>query len=181
MLHASPLEYALIGLLKQKPQSGYDLRKQFATTPIGHFSDSPGSVYPALRRLQTRHWLSASNSEDGRKRQVFRVTKTGEHAFRLWLEKGVTREDVVWRLPELLMRFAFQGGNVPKKVTMKFLEQLEVESAAYLRELRAFAKQSGLANSFSTGALAFANGIEGYKAQLAWTTRTRKRFMETKQ
>jgi DNA-binding PadR family transcriptional regulator len=178
MVHSSPLEFALIGLLKHKAQSGYDLRKQFATTPIRHFSDSPGSVYPALRRLKKRKWLDATQSRAGRRRQVFRVTQTGEKAFRTWLHQGVTRDDVIWRLPELLMRFAFQGGNVSTKVSMKFLDQLEIELTSYARELRVYAKQAGLTTNSSTGALAFTNGVEGYESQLAWTRRTKKKLTE---
>ncbi|MGZ4787463.1 MAG: PadR family transcriptional regulator [Terriglobales bacterium] len=178
MLRASPLEYALIGLLKQKPQSGYDLRKQLVTTPMRHFSDSPGSIYPALRRLQSRNWLKATSDGTGRKRQSFRVTKTGERVFAAWLQQPVTREDVTWGMGEVMMRFAFQDGNVPRQITVRLLDQLEAELAAYVRELREYAKQSGLANSHSTGALAFASGVGGYEVQLAWTKRTRKKLLE---
>ena len=48
------LEYALLGLLHQQPQSGYDLRKVFETTALGNYSGSPGAIYPALRRLESR-------------------------------------------------------------------------------------------------------------------------------
>ncbi len=178
MNRTSPLEYALIGLLKQQPQSGYDLRKAFATTPIRHFSDSPGSIYPALRRLQARKWLAATADLSGRKRQVFRVTKAGKQIFIQWLRQHPTREDVIWRLPEILMRFAFQGGSVPRKVTLTFLEQLELHVSDYNRELREYARQSGLAGGVSTGALAFANGLESYAAQLAWIKRAQKEIRE---
>ena len=178
MVPASQLEYALLGLLKQKPQSGYDLRKSFSTTPMRHFSDSPGSIYPALRRLRSRQWLAATAENKGRKRQLFRLTQAGECALLAWLQQSVTREEVIWQMGELMLRFAFQGGNVSRLVTRRFLQQLETELAAYIRELREFAKQSGLAKSSHTGALAFASGIEGYEAQLEWTKRARKKVME---
>ena len=47
----STLGYALLGLLHAGPQSGYGLRRTFVTTPLAVFSDSPGAIYPALRRL----------------------------------------------------------------------------------------------------------------------------------
>ena len=40
------LEYALLGLIHMQPQSGYDLRKIFETTPMGHYSSSPGAMAP---------------------------------------------------------------------------------------------------------------------------------------
>jgi len=45
------LGYALLGLLQQKAQSGYELRKVFAETAMGNYSSSPGAIYPALERL----------------------------------------------------------------------------------------------------------------------------------
>jgi DNA-binding PadR family transcriptional regulator len=47
----SILGYALLGLIHQKPSSGYDLRKTFTETAMGSFSNSPGAIYPALARL----------------------------------------------------------------------------------------------------------------------------------
>ena len=178
MANASALELALIGLLKQKPQSGYDLRKQFTATPMRHFSDSPGSIYPALRRLQARGWIVVSADEQGRKRQVYRVSAAGHKAFGAWLKQPPTREEIIWRLGEVMLRFAFQDGNVPRPTTSRFLAAFEQELAAYVRELREYAKRSGLADQASTGALAFASGIEGYEAQLVWVKRARTKFRE---
>ena len=48
----SRLEGALLGLLHGEARSGYALRKVFQDTPMLHFSDSPGSIYPALKRLE---------------------------------------------------------------------------------------------------------------------------------
>ena len=50
----SILGYALLGLLHQRPLSGYDVKLIFASSPMGGFSDSPGAIYPALSRLERR-------------------------------------------------------------------------------------------------------------------------------
>src|SRR5580658_800701 len=114
----STLEYALAGLLRHKPQSGYDLRKTFTTTGMRHYSDSPGSIYPALKRLVTRGWIEAvpgdTEQNDPRKRQLFAITATGKEALVAWLRQPVTREDVILRVSELILRFAFMDGNVPR-------------------------------------------------------------------
>ena len=38
------LGYALLGLIHLQPQSGYGLRKVFESTPMGHYSWSPGAI-----------------------------------------------------------------------------------------------------------------------------------------
>jgi len=77
------LGYALLGLLHQKERSGYDLRKVFTHTPVKHFSDSPGAIYPALRRLERRRSAHGSGS---RKRGFDRWTKglSGINRFDVW-------------------------------------------------------------------------------------------------
>jgi len=47
------LEFALLGLVSQKPRSGYELIQVFRDRPMAHFSDSPGAIYPALRRMES--------------------------------------------------------------------------------------------------------------------------------
>src|SRR5208282_1930426 len=117
----STLEYALAGLLRQKAQSGYDLRKTFTTTGMRHYSDSPGSIYPALKRLDARGWIEAvperTEQDDPRKRQLFALTNSGSDALITWLNQPVTRDDVILRVSELMLRFAFMDGNVPRTVT----------------------------------------------------------------
>jgi DNA-binding PadR family transcriptional regulator len=175
---APSLEYALLGLLRQKPQAGYDLRKQFVTTPMWHFSDSPGSVYPALRRLHVRRWIAPSASNGARQRQVFRVTAAGRRALVDWLQQPVTRDDIIWGQNELILRFAFLDENVGRLATLKFLEEFERALAAYIRELRDFSANFGPNIRSHTGGLAFLYGLEGYEAQLAWTRRVRQQLAE---
>jgi DNA-binding PadR family transcriptional regulator len=176
---SSSLEYALLGLLRQHAQSGYDLRKTFATTPMRHFSDSPGSIYPALRRMKARRWVTAS-AENGnaRKRREFAITDIGKRALVHWLRQPVTREDVIWRLEQLMLRFAFLDGNVDRSVALTFLEELERELTAYVRELREHDKMFSPEMRSSTGYLAFKGGIESYHARLLWARQARKQFEE---
>jgi DNA-binding PadR family transcriptional regulator len=71
----TPLEYAVLGLLHQSEQSGYDLRKVFAATALGNYSSSPGTVYPALKRLEKRGLVGGRIDDRTflRPRKVFRA------------------------------------------------------------------------------------------------------------
>ncbi len=46
------LDYAILGLIQNQPLSGYAIRKLFEETALGNYSSSPGTIYPALSRLQ---------------------------------------------------------------------------------------------------------------------------------
>jgi DNA-binding PadR family transcriptional regulator len=180
---------ALLGLLAQKPQSGYDLRKTFATTAMRHHSDSPGSIYPALRRIKVSGWVEAvgkKESADPRRRQDYRLTNAGKKALTTWLELPVSREDVRMRHPELMLRFGFMDGNVPRSTTIQFLDQFARELAAYAVECRVqweqmrdlMAKAMPGRVPIHTGLLAFESGIEGMEAQVGWARRARAQLME---
>jgi DNA-binding PadR family transcriptional regulator len=181
MASSSTLEMALLGLLGQKPQSGYDLRKTFATTAMRHYSDSPGSIYPALRRLENRGWIAAANldgGKDSRKRQEFALTEAGKAVLIAWLEQEVSREDVTFLLAEVLLRFAFMDGNIPRSSTIRFLDQFSRELGAYAGELRAQFEKTSARTPLHTGLLAFELGIKGMETQLAWAQEARARLAE---
>jgi DNA-binding PadR family transcriptional regulator len=179
----STLELALVGLLCQKPQSGYDLRKTFGTTAMRHFSDSPGSIYPALRRLEARGWIaaqlkSADEADNSRGRQVFHLTTAGQTVLVKWLEQPLTREDVVWRMQEVMLRFAFMDGNVPRSTAIRFLDEFEQALGAYVADLRIDHERMISKMPVHTGLLAFQSGIEGMEAQLGWARRARAQLAE---
>jgi DNA-binding PadR family transcriptional regulator len=163
----STLAYALLGLLHGTPQSGYDLRKTFASTPMAHFSDSPGAIYPALRRLARRRWIAAVvGPRGGRRRRVFAPTELGRRAFAQWLRQAPTRDDVVREWDVLMLRLAFMGAAAGPGLTA-FLRAVEAELRGYLDELEAF--RAGQAAKMPLGArLAFDSGLEGYRAQARW-------------
>src|SRR5713101_3652628 len=138
MKRDSLLGYALLGLLDQQPLSGYDLRKIFASTPIGGFSDSPGAIYPALRRLQEQGLVRGEvrESKGLRKRRVFRITSKGLAAFKTWQSKPIVRDDVVRRIGELLLRFAFMDQTLGPERALAFLREFAAELSSYIPSLR---------------------------------------------
>jgi DNA-binding PadR family transcriptional regulator len=176
----STLEFALLGLLRQKAQSGYDLRKTFTETAMRLYSDSPGSIYPALRRLQTRGLIEAE-PKDRRGREVFHLTPEGATSFLAWLAQDLSREDAVWRLQELMLRFAFMDGNVPRATAIRFLDQFQVEFGGYAAELRAKFERDSHMKPVHTGFLAFQSGVEGMEAQLRWARNAKVRLEADKQ
>jgi DNA-binding PadR family transcriptional regulator len=176
----SALEFALIGLIAQQAQSGYDLRKTFATTAMRHYSDSPGSIYPALKRLEARGWIEAvpgrTEQDDPRKRQLFALTTDGLEALLTWLRQPVTRDDAIFRVAELMLRFAFMDGNVPRATTIRFLREFERELAAYAAESRGKLEEMRSNIPLHTGVLAYESGIEVMELQVSWARRTRERL-----
>src|SRR5882724_3371033 len=91
------LDHALLGMLHQQPMSGYDLRKIFISTPLKHFSDSPGSIYPALDRLERAGWIKGKIDANVvlRPKKIFSPTARGSARLRAWLKAPITQEDII--------------------------------------------------------------------------------------
>ena len=66
-------EHILLGLIRQAPSSGYDLKRIFAVTPMGVYQPSSGALYPALRRLELKGLVQAQAGQDGNSARQRRV------------------------------------------------------------------------------------------------------------
>lgn len=176
----SLLEHALLGLVHQQPRSGYALRKVFATTPMAHYSDSPGTIYPALGRLQRRGWIAGAvaNGRSLRPQRVFSITPLGLDQLKGWLADQVTVEDVAWRLDDLMLRFAFIDDVLGREAAVGFLGRLGPAIAEHLRALERFHAEWAPGMPI-TGRLALESGIAGFRAQWRWATHAVRRLEET--
>ncbi len=163
------LGYALLGLLHGKASSGYDLRKIFTETPLGRFSDSPGAIYPALRRLEERKLIIEDQvvRPSKRRRKPLQITPGGVAALKAWLRSPVERADVTSHMDTLMLKFAFMDGVLGETATLRFLRSFQRELNAYIPLLASYvtAESSSLSRS---GQLALESGWRGYKAQSQW-------------
>ena len=168
---ATLLEHALLGLMYEKPSSGYDLRKIFATTSMGSFSDSPGAIYPALRRLERKGLVTSKpQANSGRRRQVVSLTAEGKAELKQWISLPITRRDVINGLQEFMLRFAFAESVMGASCSTQLLEQLRAELRAHISELKQQFETLG-PQMPRAGRLALESGIMGYDALLQWCKR----------
>ena len=168
----STLSLAILGLISQRPLTGYDVRKVFATTPMGHFSSSPGAIYPALKRIEDAGWVrgKASQGKTRRQRMLYEVTPQGLGTLKQHLSRPVTRDDIIWHMDDLMMRFAFMDGVVGRDVTVRFLHDFASQIDAYVTVLRGYLH--GVVDIMPPcGRLAMENGIEGYEMNARWARR----------
>lgn len=166
----SKLGYALLGLLQQNPSSGYALRKLFSTTALMTYSDSPGAIYPALKKL-TRQGLIRGRIESGsgmRRRQIFRVNARGNAELKKWITRPLVRADLVRGLDEVMLRFGFSGQVGGSDVSVRLLKSLETELTSYIPDLHQ-QLSVGKATMPTSGRLALESGIRGYECLLQWT------------
>jgi DNA-binding PadR family transcriptional regulator len=172
MRRLTNLEYLLLSLSRDQPASGYALRKAFADTPLGHYSDSPGSIYPALQRLRRRGLLRPVKgpSPNGRGTQRFAITPKALAELRLWAQQPITREEVRNDPAALMLRFVICAQLSGDSAAHQFVLHLETRALEIVEELQGYLAGSGKALPLATR-LAVEQGLTGYRALAAWAER----------
>ena len=164
------MEYAILGLIRQKPSSGYDLRKIFAETAMGNYSSSPGAIYPALERLEAKRLIRGEVTESMglRRRKAYRLTARGEAELKQWLSRPIAPNDVRRGAGELMLRFAFMEQVLGSSVATDFLVQFSAALKAYIPGLESYLLNNAPHMSLSAR-LALECGIRGYQSLQDWT------------
>lgn len=82
------LESTLLGLLKRRPRTGYDLSKIVAKTTAFYWNATSTQVYQSLKRMAERGWVRVETIVQTGKpsKQVYHINDSGEKAFMKWLQ-----------------------------------------------------------------------------------------------
>ncbi|MER6145843.1 PadR family transcriptional regulator [Streptomyces sparsogenes] len=138
------LEFAVLGLLRESPMHGYELRKRLNTS-LGVFrAFSYGSLYPCLKTLVANGWLIeepgsapeealAATLAGRRAKIVYRLTAEGKERFEELLAH--TGPDA-WEDEHFGVRFAFFG-QTSRDVRMRVLEGRRSRLEERLEKMRA--------------------------------------------
>lgn len=112
-MEASAVTWAILGLMRQRPMSGYDLKRAVDRT-IRHFwAASYGQIYPELRRLEDAGWIEGADAANGgRSRRLYRLTDAGRVALEDWLHGHETRIEL---RDESLLRLFFADALPPEE------------------------------------------------------------------
>ena len=166
ILKPTLLDYAILGLIQDQPLSGYAIRKLFEETGLGNYSSSPGTIYPALNRLQ-KFELVKKNEQSETAKTSFEITTKGILILQKWFLKPIEKIEVEKKTNELLLRFAFMENLVDKKQKINFLTSFRNLLNIYIKELQGYYNKES-ENMPLHGRLAFQYGIDSNKTTLKW-------------
>jgi PadR family transcriptional regulator, regulatory protein AphA len=130
----STTEFAVLGLLSFGERSGYELKKA-AEAGVGYvWTAAKSHVYAVLPRLVDGGYATARRVTQERRpdKQVYKITRKGERAFREWLEAPI--EDRGARSPFLLK--VFFGDLMSKEALVAHIKRKRAEVVADLEEYR---------------------------------------------
>ncbi|MGO9309837.1 MAG: PadR family transcriptional regulator [Spirochaetia bacterium] len=134
MPRANTTRYALLGVLRIAPFSGYDIKK-LCDMSISHFwSENYGHIYPTLKKLEGEGLVtSESHQTAGRPpSSIYRITKKGTEELRQWLLKPAENHPMRF---ELMLKVFF-GQDLPATDVIAKLKSERDAHAAKLQTYR---------------------------------------------
>lgn len=160
------LELAILGLLKERPMHGYELRKQLAQRLGFFWTVSFGSLYPTLRKLEKRAAVEKTYPPGGtpRRKQVYRITEAGEAEFLELLEEGTSS---VWEEDKFPLRLAFFRYLKPE-IRIRLLERRKLYLEEKLVEGARSLSRVNKARADSYQLSLMRHGMDTIERDIAW-------------
>jgi DNA-binding PadR family transcriptional regulator len=174
----SPTAYVILGMLRNEPRSGYEIKGIVDRSTRFFWAASYGQIYPELRELAKAGLVEGeSQPTGGRKRTVYRLTEAGREELRRWLDRAPERLEL---RDEGLLKLFFAGAAEPgRAVEMIDAKQRLIEQKlAALREIEPYAAAAASSDPFPYLVLRF--GIESSEWVVAWCERARSELLGAK-
>ncbi len=175
-METTTLDYAILGLLLETPRTAYAIRKAFEETALGNFSSSPGTIYPATKRLKKMGLISHPRGESP---SILMATPLGKSKMREWLVLPISQQEVAKNPSHLLLKFAFMEHLISRSKQAHFLQSMIAQTQEYIISLESYHKNHSKELPL-TGKLAFEYGIAQCKTQLTWAKSALKEIKQNK-
>jgi DNA-binding PadR family transcriptional regulator len=167
-MELSPTAYVILGTLGWRPMTGYEIKTIVDKSTRFFWAASYGQIYPELRRLAGAGLIEGEASpQGGRRRNVYRLTRSGRRELRAWLDA----EPEVFELRDeglLKLFFADATGGESAPGTLDAMRRTHERMIERLQEVEATGKPEGFAY------VVLRYGIEFHEWMAGWCERTRR-------
>lgn len=132
-------DYVILGLLAERPLSGYQIKKIIDIRFQFFWSESFGQIFPALKSLASAELVEERPQEasGGRATRTYQITPAGKAALVDWISQPVEKESL--RL-EILLKTYFSGYAAPEAM-LAHLSAFEESHARQLHILSLFQEE----------------------------------------
>ena len=121
------LKHGLMGLLSQKPMTGYDLDKLFKAS-LGFFWPAQYSqIYAELDKMEKKGWLASQRivQEDKPNKRVYSLTPAGKEEFSRWLATSEKDLRASFSIKSGFLMRLFFAGNASKAQVLDMVRDMQ--------------------------------------------------------
>jgi PadR family transcriptional regulator AphA len=129
----SPTAYVILGMVRNQPRSGYEIKAMVDGTTRFFWAASYGQIYPELKRLSEAGLVVGADSPTGgRRRTVYEITADGEEELKAWLRQPPQTFEM---REEGLLKLFFADA-LPREEAVPILRAMREHRLAANRQLR---------------------------------------------
>jgi DNA-binding PadR family transcriptional regulator len=175
MENLSELDCVILGVVtKFGPLTPYGVRKHFEGSPTHAFSSSTGSIYPAVRRLESDgHLRSRASARGQQARSLLSITGMGRRALEAWLTPPLDDEAFAVPNDPIRTRLYFLQCLKPAQ-RRNFLDGVIAGLEQKLPSVRAYADSFPARGKTLVSNLAARGTLRAANAQLRWLREVRR-------
>jgi PadR family transcriptional regulator AphA len=165
MAGAVNLRYLILGLLAQRPMSGYDVKRFLKSLSWLIGSPSSGSLYPILRTLLRENLVSQEviPGLDRPPRKIYSITDAGRQVLQAWVDEPVKAGA---SLKAFVMRLLI-ADHFSRTALANHLQQRQTQIADCQTALEKMTEAPGQEGDFGQR-LALSYGLALAAGELAW-------------
>ncbi len=165
------VELAVLGLLHEAPQHGYELRKRVSALLGWGRVLSYGSLYPALKQMLRSGWIAEDTSAGGsaqaakasRRKIVYKLTAEGKERFETLMSEAGSS---AWDDESFGVHFAFFG-RTDAETRMRILEGRRTRLEEQLERVRSsFARSRERVDAYTLELQR--HGLESVQREMSW-------------
>lgn len=166
MKSSNKTRYAILGILSEKPSTGYEIKSLMGRSTVYFWRESDSTIYPMLRILaEEGKTLSEVVYVGKKKKEVFSITELGKSEFKAWLKSPTSEETP--RNEFLLKLFFATERNEMIRLFQERLEKVEKIHEEYKQiEKRLESIDDSPHKAFRLKALRY--GITQLQSEIKW-------------
>lgn len=173
----SATAYVILGMVRNEPRSGYEIKAMVDKTTRFFWAASYGQIYPELKRLSEAGLVVGIDSPTGgRKRTVYEITADGEEELKAWLREP----PATFEMREEGLLKLFFAGALPREEAVEILRAMRGHREAVLTQFRAMqAEKAGVETEDRFPLIVLRSGIEFTEWFVDWCERMEVEILES--
>ncbi|HTR75199.1 MAG TPA: PadR family transcriptional regulator [Solirubrobacterales bacterium] len=170
----SPTAYVILGMVREGPRSGYEIKAAVDGTTRFFWAASYGQIYPELKRLAEAGLVVGSDAPTGgRRRTVYEITADGEEELKAWLRRSPETYEM---REEGLLKLFFAAALEPAEAAeiLASMRAHRLAANAQLRQMRPMAEAKRADDSDDYPLLVLEGGLEFTEWFADWAGRVER-------
>jgi PadR family transcriptional regulator AphA len=134
------LDHAILGFLRDRPRTGYDLKTAFDLTVRYFWPADQSQIYRTLAQLARKGWIETEVIKQERRldQKIYHLTPKGNAELLRWLSTPLPHKPM--RLPKLIQ--IFFGANLNDDEALQCFERFVDYHRRLIAEMRALPKKT---------------------------------------